>query len=98
MRTDSPDLELAKRLLDQLKRSGFQFERAAPGEDGALVGYRLTHDWLDLLHIEGFSCDCLAWRKRRSLLIVPGVGSVERQARGDALTVLRDVLTWQSGA
>lgn len=37
---DSPDLVIAKRLLDHLKVLGFQFQRTAQGEDGALVGYR----------------------------------------------------------
>ncbi|MGH3787788.1 MAG: hypothetical protein ACRDRG_14835 [Pseudonocardiaceae bacterium] len=34
MAADSPDVVIAKRLLDQLKLQGFQFQRVAPGEDG----------------------------------------------------------------
>jgi hypothetical protein len=97
MQTDSPDLVIAKRLLDHLKLHGFQFQRAAPGEDGPLVGKRVSGDWLDLIHIEGFSRDCFAWRKRTSSLIVPGEALVERRVHGPALTVLNDVLTWETG-
>jgi hypothetical protein len=63
-RTDSPDLVIAKQLLDYAKQSGFTFQRAAPGEDGPLVGYRACDGWIDLIHIEGFSRDCFAWRTR----------------------------------
>jgi hypothetical protein len=96
MQTDYPDLVIAKRLLDHLKTLGFQFQRAALGEDGPLVGYRISDDYLDLVHIEGFSRDCFAWRKRASSLIVPGNGVVERRSDGSALNVLNDVLTWQT--
>lgn len=72
MGTDTPDLAIAKRLLDELKVAGFQFHRVAPGEDGPLVGNRVSGDWVDLIHVEGFSRDCFAWRKRTSSLIVPG--------------------------
>ncbi len=96
MRTDSPDLVIAKRLLDHLKARGFQFQRAAPGEDGPLVGNRVSDDWVDLVHIEGFSRGCFAWRKRTSSLIVSGEGLVERRVHGHALTVLNDVLTWET--
>ncbi|MGH3821686.1 MAG: hypothetical protein ACRDRA_02390, partial [Pseudonocardiaceae bacterium] len=67
---DSPDVVIAKRLLDQVKQDGFTFQRAAPGEDAPLVGYRISDGWVDLIHIEGFSRDCFAWRKRTSSLIV----------------------------
>lgn len=95
MRTESADLVLAKRLLDHLKMLGFQFHRAASGEDGPLVGERVSDEWIDLIHIEGFSRDCFAWRKRISSLIVPGEALVERRAHGPAITVLNDVLTWE---
>jgi hypothetical protein len=99
MRTeqDSPDLMMAKLLIDHLKFHGFQFERAAPGEDGPLVGHRVSEDWLDVIRIGGFSRDCSAWRKRRSSLIVPGEGLVERRTQGHALTVLNEVLSWHIG-
>lgn len=69
--TDSPDVVIAKRLLDHARLGGFTFRRIAPGEDAPLVGYRLSDGWVDLVHIEGFSRDCFAWRKRTSSLIVP---------------------------
>jgi hypothetical protein len=94
---DSPDVVIAKRLLDHAKRGGFTFQRAAPGVDGPLVGYRVGDGWVDLIHLEGFSRDCFAWRKRASSLIVPGEGLVERRVHGSALDVLNEVLTWQSG-
>jgi len=47
--TDSPDVVIAKRLLDHAKQSGFTFQRAAPGEDGPLVGCRVGDDWADLI-------------------------------------------------
>ncbi|MGH3547432.1 MAG: hypothetical protein ACRDQU_04775 [Pseudonocardiaceae bacterium] len=92
MMADSPDLVIAKLLVDHLKLGGFQFRRPAPGEDGPLVGDRVSDDWLDFIHIEGFSCDCLAWRKRISSLIVPGHGLVERRVHGHAITVPKDLL------
>lgn len=64
--------------------------------DGPLVGSRATGQWLDTIHIEGFSRDCVAWRKRTSSLIVPGGGLVEHRAQGSALTVLNEVLTWSA--
>ena len=98
MSADSPDLVIAKRLLDHLKRRGFQFQRVAPGEDGPLVGHRMTGDWEDTIHIQGFSCDCFAWRKRTSSLIVPGDGLVEHRTQGSALNVLNEVLTWETAS
>ena len=64
MGADSPDVMIAKRLLDQLKQRGFQFERIAPGEDGPLIGNRVTGNCVDMIHIEVFSRDCFAWRQR----------------------------------
>ncbi|MGH3823038.1 MAG: hypothetical protein ACRDRA_09430 [Pseudonocardiaceae bacterium] len=94
---ESPDLVLAKRLLDLAKLSGFEFERAASGEDAPLVGHRVSNRWVDLIHIEGFSRDCFAWRKRISPLIVQGDGLVEHQVNGSAVDVLNEVLTWETG-
>jgi len=96
VQADSPDLVIAMRLLDHAKLGGFRFWRSAPGEDGPLVGNRVTGDWVDAIHIEGFSRDCFAWRKRTSSLIVPGEGLVERRVHGSALTVLKEVLTWET--
>lgn len=98
MRIDSPDLVIAMRLLDHLKLRGFEFRRGAAGEDGPLVGHRVDGHWLDLIHIEGFSRDCFAWRQRTSSLIVPGIGRVERRVDGRALDVLNEVLTWETGS
>lgn len=92
---DSPDLMTAKRLLDRAKQDGFTFQRTAPGEDGPLVGHRVGDDWLDLIHIDGFSRDCFAWRKRSSSLIVSKDALVQRKVEGSALEVLHEVLTWQ---
>lgn len=92
MQTESPDLVIAKLLLDHLKLRGFQFQRASPGVDSPLVGNRATGDWVDAIHIEGFSRDCFAWPKRTSSLIIPGEGPVECRVHGDALTVLNEVL------
>jgi hypothetical protein len=93
--TEPPDVVIAQRLLDQLKLQGFQFQRIAPGEDGPLMGSRVTGSCADLIHIEGFSRDCFAWRQRTSSLIVPGGGLVERRTDGSALDVLNEVLTWE---
>ncbi|HKR50992.1 MAG TPA: hypothetical protein VJT72_15685 [Pseudonocardiaceae bacterium] len=87
MQTDSPDLMTAKRLLDHAKQRGFQFQRVAPGQDGPLVGHRVHGDWVDLIHLEGFSHDCLAWRQRTSPLILPTGTQVQRQIEGSALDV-----------
>lgn len=42
MKVDSPDLVIAKRLLDHAKLCGYEFRRAAPGADGPLVGRRVN--------------------------------------------------------
>jgi hypothetical protein len=96
--TDSADVTLAKRLLDYAKQCGFVFLRAAPGEDAPLVGNRVSGDWVDLIHLEGFSRDCFALRKRTSSLSIPGNSLVERRVDGSALEVLNEVLTWELGA
>lgn len=76
--------------------SGFEFRRRASGADGPLVGHRVSGAWVDTIHIEGFSRDCFAFRKRRSSLIIPGDGLIERRIDGNALNVLNEVLTWES--
>jgi hypothetical protein len=96
MDSENYDLMAAMRLLDQLKLSGFHFERCAPGEDAPLVGNRVGGDKVDLIHIEGFSRDCFVWRQRISSLIYSRRGLVERQVEGSALDVLHEVLTWQT--
>lgn len=93
--TDSPDLVIAKRLLDELKLRGFEFWRAALGVDAPLVGNRINGDFVDHIHIAGFSRDCSAWRQRTPSLIVPGGVLVERRVEGSALDVFNEVLTWE---
>lgn len=95
MATDSPDLLIAKRLLDHAKVRGFEFQRTSPDDDAPLVGNRVCGDWVDLIHIDGFSQGCFAWRKRRSSLIDAGDGPSERRVDGGALDVLNEVLTWE---
>lgn len=94
---DSSDVVIAKRLLDHAKQSGFTFRRVATDVDAPLVGCRVSDGWVDLVHIEGFSRDCFAWRKRTSSLIVSEDALVQRRVEGSALAVLNEVLTWQSG-
>lgn len=93
---DSPDLVRAKDFLDELKTAGFEFARTAPGPDGPLIGRRMTEGFVDVVYLEGFSRDCLAWRQRRSLLIVAGEGLVQRRISGGAVDVLAEVLSWGS--
>lgn len=94
MATDSPDLVIAKRLLDLVKAEGFQFQRVAEGPDGALLGIRQTDEGTDTLYLEGFSQGCYAMRERKASLVVPGHVPVECRATGSALNVLNSVLTW----
>jgi hypothetical protein len=95
--TDSAEVTLAKRLLDYAKQCGFVFLRAAPGDDAPLVGNRVSGNWVDLIHIEGFSRDCFALRQPLSALSTPGNSPVERRIEGSALEVLNEVLTWELG-
>ncbi len=94
---DCPDVVTAKRLLDHVKQGGFTFQRVAPGVDGPLVGYRVSDDCVDMIHIEGFSRDCFAWRTRTSSLIVSPAALVQAWVEGSALEVLGEVLTWEPG-
>ncbi|MGH3913406.1 MAG: hypothetical protein ACRDTC_08350 [Pseudonocardiaceae bacterium] len=96
MTADNPDLVIAKRLLDHAKLHGFEFQRIATGPDGALLGTRRTGEWIDIIHLNGFSRDCYALRKRTTSLIVSGNALVERRTTGDALNVLNAVLTWET--
>jgi hypothetical protein len=91
---ESPDLVIAKRLLDHAKRRGFQFQPVEGGQDGALLGTRDRYDFVDIVFIAGFSRDCYALRRRTTSLLVPGGGVVELRTTGDALNVLNSVLTW----
>lgn len=93
MTADSPDLVIAKRLLDHVKAHGFRFQRVG-GPDGALLGTRRTVEWTDTVYLDGFSRSCHATRERNTSLVVPGSALVERRATGSALNVLNAVLTW----
>jgi hypothetical protein len=95
MRADSPDVMIAKRLLDQAKLHGFAFHRIAADEDAPLIGKRVGSDWVDIIHIAGFSRDCLAMRQRTSSLILLRSALVQRRVQGSALDVLHEVLTWE---
>ena len=97
MSADSPQLVIAKRLIDHLKLRGFQFQRTASGADAPLIGHRVSDDWSDTILIEGFSHGCHAWRQRASILIAPRDGLIERQVKGSARIVLNEVLTWENG-
>lgn len=92
---DSPGVVIAKQLLDHAKQRGFEFRRIAPGEDGPMVGYRVSGGWIDLIHIAGFSGDCLAWRQRASSLILPEGALAQRRVEGSALDVLHEALAWE---
>jgi hypothetical protein len=94
MSADSPDLVIAMRLLDHARRRGFRFRRDGPGEDGPLVGRRVSGEWVDTVWIGGFSRDCAGWRQRVCSLVVPGDVLIESRVHGHALTVLNEVLTW----
>jgi hypothetical protein len=66
----------------------FEFRRGCPGEDGPLVGHRISGDRVDLVLIEAFSRNCFAWRQRTTSLIIPGRGLVERQVEGSATEII----------
>jgi hypothetical protein len=46
MGDDSPDVVIAKRLLDHAKLRGFEFQWIAPDEDGPLTGSRVSGNWV----------------------------------------------------
>jgi hypothetical protein len=86
MGVDSSDVVIAKRLLDHAKLRGFAFHRTASGEDGPLVGKRGGGAWVDVIHIAGFSRDCLAVRQRTSSLILVGHGLWGSRSRSPRLS------------
>lgn len=95
MSVESPDVAAAKRLLDAAKDQGFRFQRIAPGPDGPLLGVRETPEFLDELYVTGFwePRACIAIRRRRCALLVPGGLPVTARVEGDALTVLHTVVS-----
>lgn len=88
----NPDLVRAVRLLDYVKLRGFTFHSDPTGAGGPLVGTRVSEEWVDTIHLEGFTRDCVAWRQR-----VDGDGLTEHRVEGSALTVLTEALTWDMG-
>jgi hypothetical protein len=86
--TDSPDIEVAKRLLDVAKSQGFVFQRIAPGPDGPLHGVRETTAYVETCYLGGFGEGCSATRARKYSLIVPSGLPITERINGDALTVL----------
>lgn len=92
MTAESPDLVVAKRLLDAAKRGGFRFQRVAPGLDGPLWGVRETLEWRDTIYLAGFGQACTATRARKSSLVIPGGPLVTEQIGGDAISVLHTVV------
>lgn len=94
MAADSPELAVAKRLLDDAKDRGFAFERIGPGDDAPLLGVRESVEWVDEIVLAGFweAESCCAVRRRRCSLVVPGGLPVAERVSGDALTVLHTVV------
>ncbi|MGQ0778020.1 MAG: hypothetical protein ACT4NY_27020 [Pseudonocardiales bacterium] len=88
MNTDNPDLAKALRLIDCVKLRGFSFHPDATSAGGPLVGSRISADWVDTIHLEGFTRDCSAWRHRAGGNAVAG-----HRVEGSALRVLTLVLT-----
>jgi hypothetical protein len=60
-----------------------------------LMVHRVGDEWVDLIHIKGFSRDCFAWRKCISSLLVSEDALVQRRVEGSALDVLNEVLPWE---
>ncbi len=86
------DLTRAARLLDHVKLRGFTFHSDATDAGGPLIGHRVSEEWEDTIHMEGFTRDCVAWRHR-----VDDDGPAEQRVEGSALTVLTEALTWDMG-
>ncbi|MGH4016143.1 MAG: hypothetical protein ACRDSL_19910 [Pseudonocardiaceae bacterium] len=88
---DDPDVAKAVRLLHHIRLRGFVFDFDSTEAGGPLVGTRISEEWIDTIHIEGFTRDCVAWRHRRG-----GGGQVEHRVEGDACAVLTEALTWEA--
>ena len=58
-------------------------------------GHRDAGGWVDTLQLRGFSRDCCGWRRRKTSLMVADEVLIERRVDGSALTVLREVLSWE---
>jgi len=93
MGVDSPDVVITKRLLDHTKLRGFAFQRTTVDEAAPLIGKRVGSNWIDIVHIAGFSRDCLTTRQRTLSLLFPGRALVvQRRVEGSALDVPKDLL------
>lgn len=93
MTTDHhPDLVQAVRLLHHVELRGFTFHSDATDAGGPLVGTRISEEWADTIHLEGFTRDCVAWRQRAD-----GDGPAQQRIEGSALRVLTEALTWDRG-
>lgn len=88
----NPDRDRAIRLLHHVELRGFTFHSDATDAGGPLVGTRISDDWADTIHLEGFIRDCVAWRHRAD-----GTGPALQRVEGSALTVLTEALTWDMG-
>lgn len=93
--SESPDLATAFKLVDIAKARGFSFERTGPGEDAPVIGVRESLEWIDEIVLAGFwkPDSCIAVRKRRHSLVVPGELAITQQISRDALTVLHTVIS-----
>lgn len=97
MSAGNPDMAAVERLIDELTARGFWFRHTTSGEEGPVLGNRVSDQWVDTVYLDGVNSGCLAWRQRRRSLLVPGTeatGLVERRVGGGALSVLGEVLTW----
>ncbi|MGH4013802.1 MAG: hypothetical protein ACRDSL_07690 [Pseudonocardiaceae bacterium] len=92
LNADNPDVAKAVRLLHHIRLRGFVFDFDSTEAGGPLVGTRTSEEWIDTIHLEGFTRDCLAWRQRRR----GDAGQVEHRVQGDACTVLTEALSWEA--
>jgi hypothetical protein len=91
LNTDHPDMAKAVRLLNHSRLRGFAFNVEAVEAGAPLVGTRISEEWIDTIHLEGLSRNCVAWRQRR------GEGApVWHRVEGDAAAVLAEALSWQA--
>lgn len=64
-----------------------------PGDDAPVIGVRESLGWIDEIVLAGFwrADSCIAVRRQRYSLVVPGEPAVTERVIGDALTVLHTV-------
>lgn len=58
-------------------------------------GERDTLDWVDTIHLCGFTEGCAAARLAKSALLVPGGSLVTERVSGHVLEVLQAVSEWE---